>query len=537
MKKASKRPAYRAVAIFLAALMTTATTTPIASAASHREAPLIAMDPTADLTDVYAFRSWENADKAVFIMNVIPAQVPAGGPNFYNLDDDVLYAFNFDLNQDGVADDLIVEFKFDTEIRNNSDIGGLNFKDVPIAYAGVPPITALDGPGSAGIGLRQKYTVRAIAGAKSAGQSMAKTLATRSTDVNQKPLIAVPSNLGPATMPDYPALAAQGIFDLGSGLRVFVGQREETFYIDLGSTFDTLNFRRTPPILTLAEDQNDGQNSFGVDDGLEGLNITTLAIEIPKSLLPSQSVGVYASTSRQRNRHLPGDKGKDPGTSTASGNFVQVARLANPLVNELIIGTGSKDLWNSKDPKDENQFINFYENPRLAVLINAVFGTNFPAAGRNDLSTVLLSYFAPVFSGSPGTVSELLRVNLDIPATQPANQKRLTVLTSVAPDPAQPNGCVSTFNAASIPDPAGWPNGRRPNDDVTDVALRVVAGALLGPVPCLGDGVNFNRVRPGTPNVTAAGNIATVFPFLPTPNAGRSPSAPLQLGPQEPLFR
>ena len=236
-------------------------------------------------------------------MNVIPAaQVPAGGPNFYNLDDDVLYAFNFDLNQDGIADDLVIEFKFDTEIRDSSKAGGLNFKDVPIAYAGVRPITALDGPGSEGIGLRQEYRIRAGAGAKSPGENMAKIVARRSVDVNKKPLTAVPSNLGPATMPDYPALAAQGIFDLGAGVRVFVGQREETFYIDLGSAFDTLNFRRTPPILTLGEDQNDTQNPFGVDDALEGLNVTTIALEIPKSLLPSQTVGVYASTSRKKNR-------------------------------------------------------------------------------------------------------------------------------------------------------------------------------------------------------------------------------------------
>ena len=534
MKNVSKRPVHRAVAIFLAALMTTATTTPVAFAASHREAPLIAMDPTADLTDVYAFRSWENADKAVFIMNVIPAQVPAGGPNFYNLDDEVLYALNFDLNQDGIADDLVIEFRFETEIRNNSNAGGLNFKDVPVSYAGVPPITALDGPGSEGIGLRQKYQVRAVARAKSAGENMAKVVATRSSDVNKQPLIAVPSNVGPATMPDYPALAAKGVYDVGAGVRVFVGQREETFYIDLGSAFDTLNFRRTPPILTLGEDQDNTQNPFGVDDALEGLNITTIAIEIPKSLLPSQAVGVYASTSRQRNRHFAGDKGKDPGTSFSSGNFVQVARLANPLVNELIIGTGSKDLWNSKDPKDEKQFLNFYDNPRLAVLLNAVFGTSFPTSGRTDLSTVLLSYFAPVFSGSPGTISELLRVNLDIPATPPENQQRMTVLSSAADATF---GCVSTFNASSIPDAAGWPNGRRPNDDVTDIAIRAVAGALLGPVPCLGDGVNVNRVRTGTPDVTAGNNISTVFPFLPTPNPGRSPSAPLQEGPNPPLFR
>jgi Domain of unknown function (DUF4331) len=528
MENFKKHPICQVVAVFVALLMTLATTTPVAHAASHREAPLIALDPTADLTDVYAFRSWENSDKAVFIMNVIPQQTPASGPNFFNLDDEVLYAFHFDLDQDGKPDDLTIEFTFDTEIRDNSR-GGLNFKDIPISYAG--PITALSGPGSEGIGLRQKYQVRAVSRSKS-GQAVAKAIRTKSYDVNQRPLVAVPSNVGPATIPDYPALAAQGIFDLGNGVRVFVGQREETFYIDLGSTFDTLNFRAKPPILTLAQDQNDTQNAFGIDDGFEGLNITTIAIEIPRSLFPKPAVGMYASTSRQKNRKFVSHGRKDD--DRWSRDYVQVARLANPLVNEVIIGTGSKDFWNSQDPEDEQRFLDFYQNPRLAFLLNAVFGTSFPTTGRDDLVTVLLTYFAPVFSGSPGIFSELLRVNLDIDPTQPADQKRLTVLSSAADATF---GCVSAFNPKSIPDAAGWPNGRRPNDDVTDIAIRAVAGVLLGSVPCLGDGVNFNRVRMGTPDVIAGNNISTVFPFLPTPNPGRSPAPPLQQGPNEPLFR
>jgi hypothetical protein len=329
-------------------------------------------------------------------------------------------------------------------------------------------------------------------------------------------------------MPDYPALAAQGVYDLGNGVRVFVGQRQETFYIDLGSTFDTLNFRRKPPILTLAEDTNDTANAFGVDDGFEGLNVTTIAIEIPISLLGTSTVGMYASTSRPIVRRLRND-----GTSLASGNFLQVARLANPLVNEVIIGTGAKDFWNAQDPDDESQFIDFYRQSRLAFLLNAVFGTSFPTANRDDLVTVLLQYFPPVFSGAPGILSDLLRVNLAIPPTPPAAQKRLTVLTSFDSG----GTCFSKFDPATITDAAGWPNGRRPNDDVTDIAIRAVAGVLLNPVPCLGDGVNVDRVRPGTPGVNPGNNVTLAFPFLPTPNPGRSPSPPLDLGPNEPLFR
>ena len=525
MRTLPKNACPRWMALVLAVLML-GTTAPMSWGASHREAPLIALDPTADLTDVYAFRSWQNATKAVFIMNVIPAQVPASGPNFFNLDDQVLYAFHLDLNQDGKADDLTIEFRFTTEIRDNTPRGGLDFTDIPISYAGVPPVTALDGPGSAGIGLRQRYTVTASA-KSAAGKAAAAAIGTRSATPDGKRLIAVPSNVGPATMPDYPALAAQGVFDLGNGIRVFVGQREETFYIDLGSTFDTLNFRRKPPILTVAEDLRNDANAFGIDDGFEGLNVTTIAIEIPIQLLGTSTAGMYASTSRSRNRHL-----KEDGTSFGSGNFVQVARMGNPLVNEVIIGTGFKDLWNREDPEQEAQFLDFYENSRLAFLINAVFSTSFPTTNRDDIKTVLLQYFPPVFSPPAGILSELLRVNLAIPPTPPASQRRMTVLSSL---PDATFGCVSTVDLGL--DPAGWPNGRRPNDDVTDIALRVVAGVLLNPVPCLGDGVNVDRVRPGTPDVNPGNNVTLSFPFLPTPNPGRSPSPPLQLGPNEPLFR
>jgi hypothetical protein len=502
-----------------------------AGAASHREAPLIALDPTADITDVYAFRGWESGktDRAVFIMNVIPQQSPASGPNFFNLDDQVLYAFHFDLNQDGKADDLHIEFVTTTTIRNNASQGAplANFQDLPIAYGAVPPITALDGPGSAGLGLRQTYVVRARG--KGLGQAIVNLFPRQgaSTDASGDRLVAVPSNVGPRTMPNYESLAAQGVYELPGGIRVFIGGREETFYIDLGSTFDTLNFRRSPPILTVAEDASDMANAFGIDDGFEGLNITTIAIEIPTSLLPD-TVGMYASTSRQRNRQYQPD-----GDQTASGNFTQLARLANPLVNEVIIGTGSKDFWSSQDPANEAQFQNFYLTSRLAIAINAVFGTNFPTVNRTDIAGVLLSYFPPIFTGPAGATSELLRLNLAIDPTPPAAQRRLTVLGTG--DDGSGN-CVSTF-PAGVPDLAGWPNGRRPNDDVTDVALRVVAGVLLGPVPCLGDGVNVNLVRAETPNVNPGNNVSTIFPYLPTPNPGRSGAAPFPTGPNEPLFR
>src|SRR5262249_37705919 len=485
-----RRTLRRIAAVVIALSLVAPGLVPDAGAASHREAPLIALDPAADNTDVYLFRSWEDPSKAVFIMNVIPSQVPASGPNFFNFDDDVVYAFHLDLNGDGSADDVTLEFTFHTEIRPP-------FNDLPVALAGVDPvpglppaITALDGPGSSGLGVRQRYTLRALA-------SDGTVVIEFTTDQNGKPLFAVPSNVGSRTMPSYETLAAQGVYELGSGLRVFAGQRKETFYIDLASAFDTLDFRRNPPVLTDTEDANDGIQPFGVND-FAGLNVNTIAIEIPVAFLPPV-VGMYASTSRRFDRQ-----------------FFQVSRMANPLVNELIIGTGSKDAWNTQDPKDESVFLDFYRNPRLAAVLHLAFGIPVPVTPRNDLVAVLLKYAGQDPSGCSASnpCSELLRVDLRVPPTPADAQKRLTVL---AHDAA----------GAPTPDPAGWPNGRRPNDDVTDIAIRVVAGVLVPgatsgfPHTRLGDGVNFNSgVIPGTPNVTANG-IATKFPFLPTPIAGR----------------
>lgn len=456
-----------------------------AFAASHREAPLIAMDPTADITDVYFFRSWQDPSKVVLIMNVIPAQEPSSGPNYFNFGDDVLYAIHVDVDRDGVAD-VDYEFRFTTEIRPP-------FNDLPVAYAGVnsvpglpPAITALTGPGSEGLGLRQSYTVSQVKRG-------------RRTNLAGATMFAVPSNIGPRTMPNYEGLAAQGIYSLSNGGRAFAGQRDETFYIDLGATFDTLNFRRPSPVLTENEDNTDGVNPFGIDM-FSGFNVNTIALEVPISEItndPGAVLGMYASTSRARNTHLRGNDGG----SFGSGDFVQVARMANPLVNELIIGTGQKDRWNATDPSDEARFLDFYRTPRLAAVLNLAFGLAVPATPRDDLVAVLLKYpgQSPTGCSRSNPCSELLRLNVGVAPRAPADQKRLAVLAG---------------------DMSGFPNGRRPNDDVTDIALRVVAGALLGPVPRLGDGVNFNIGAPGS-NVTANG-ISTVFPFLPTSHDGRN---------------
>ena len=475
-------------------LLAVITTSPVL-AASHREAPLIANDPTADITDFYFFRSWEDADKAILIMNVIPSQEPGSGPNYFNFADDVLYEIHIDNNKNNIAANIVYQIRFKTEIRQPGNV-------FPLAYVALPPITALTGGGSEGLLVRQSYTVTE----QRYGQPP--------RDIGTGPMYAVPSNVGRGTMPKYEDLADKGVYPLKNGGRVFAGQRDETFYIDLGGTFDTLNLHLSPPILSNADDANDaiivGAPGTGNADTFSGFNVNTIALEIPISELigpnGNKVLGAYASTSRPKVSVI-----KKSGDRDNSNRFVQVARMGNPLVNELVIPTNMKDKWNATDAEDENNFVSFYCNSVLATALNTVFGTGFPTANREDLVNALLRYTpGPPVCGSGKTneaLAELLRVDLDVPPTPAASQKRLGPFAHDA-------------SGNATPDNAGWPKGRRPNDDVTDVALRVVGGILTTPAtPNLGDGVNFNIGSVGS-NKTANG-IAKEFPFLPTPHDGR----------------
>jgi hypothetical protein len=459
-------------------------------AASHREAPLIAMDPEADITDFFFFRSYEpQHDKnVVLIMDVIPGEEPSSGPNYFNFDPNVLYSFHVDNRGSGNAEDVQFQFQFSNEFRGVNQSLGLF-----LGYVALPPITALDGTGSEGLGLRQRYTVTMIKNGH--------------REVLASGLIAVPSNVGPRTMPDYPALAQQGVYNVkrgGDTLRVFAGQREDPFYIDLGGVFDTLHLRRTPlPLLSLAEDANDGANPFGVDM-LSGFNVNTIALEVPASLLTSDSkgpgvtakpvLGAYASTSRRRLTVM--DNVAHSGESISGLNFgglqdwVQIQRLANPLVNEAIIGTADKDRWNFTDPNRESLFQGYYLNPRLAVALQTVFNVPAATSNRTDLVNLLLKY-----KPTDTRLSELLRLNLNVAPVPLENQHRLGPLAHDAAGNA-------------TPDAAAWPNGRRPVDDVTDIAVRVVGGQNYI-AAMAGDGVNRDD-----------SNLPNSFPFLATPFSG-----------------
>jgi hypothetical protein len=328
-------------------------------------------------------------------------------------------------------------------------------------------------------------------------------------------LIAVPSNVGPATIPDYPALAAQGIYsDPATKIRVFAGQRAETFYIDLGAVFDTLNLRRYLPALTGPGEDGDNVNPFGVNR-FSGANISTIAIEVPIRRVTSDGkpaattkdpvIGVYANTARRKVREL----GEHDDSRFDPGPWVQVSRMANPLVNELIITTPFKDEWNASRPEDEANFQAFYQNPVVATELNLVFGVPIvpidgsPANARTDLIGLLLKYPGQALNGPNcgQPCAELLRLDLSVPPTAPENQSRL-------------GSALST-------DKAGYPNGRRPNDDVTDITVRVVGGTNYI-ANHIGDGVNFLAGAPGVVGVDITANgIARNFPFLPTPYDGK----------------
>ena len=493
-------------------------------AASHREAPLIALDPAADITDVYAFVSYDQENlvrapedrKVTFIMNVIPGQEPGSGPNYYTFDDNVLYQFIIDNDRSGGGlDDLVYEVRFKTEVTSPAQFIR------PVAGVGpLPPITELEGAGAAGIASIQRYTVTELRNCRVTANGQQRCNRTELFGGDFKP--TVPSNIGQRTILDYEDLAAKGIFtDLSTGIRVFAGQRAETFAIDLGAVFDTINLRvenatpipgfRPPlPVQTAAEDANDAANPFGVNN-FSGFNINTIAIEVPIRRLTADgqpananngTIGVWARTLRQqitlrRGEPLLNANGPSAAFIQGNGPFVQVSRMANPLVNELIIRFGRKDFWNATLPEDEAIFLDAYRNLDVAGALQLVSGVPVPPNPREDIVRLLLKYNGQNPDPNVGPFSELLRLNMTVAPTPSAQIKRLGPFAHDA-------------TGAATPDPAGFPNGRRPDDDVTDIVVRVAGGENFINNR-VGDGVGINEK-----------GITPDFPFLPTPFDGRN---------------
>jgi Domain of unknown function (DUF4331) len=449
---------------------------------SHREAPITALDRTADVTDWYAFVSYDNPKNVTFILNVDPLLEPANGPNYFPFDPGVLYQMHVDNNQDG-KDDVTFQFRFKTEIR----LPGV-FTGFVGGIAGIPPITALDGPGSEGFSLRQHYTV-----------TMIKNGHAVDLGDDDKPLFAVPSNAGPRTMPDYASLFSQGIYKLDRGITVWTGTADDPFFIDLGATFDSLNYRSgVAPVLSAAVDADDTHNY--APDAVGGYNVNSIVLEVPISLLTVDGkfhaasdkqavIGTYGSTSR----HAITVR-RAPNAEQDYGAYQQINREGNPLINEAIIGTGSKDRFSMDDPKNDGQFAAFVLNPLLATVLGSA-GVPVAPAPRTDL-LILAQYQAPICPGctakDAGPVADLLRLNTGIPPTPVGSQKRLGFLAG---------------------DTAGFPNGRRPVDDVFDIAVRAVAGILVDGKKYgtpLGDGVQ-----------TKTEGFNNSFPYVMPANSGR----------------
>jgi hypothetical protein len=468
---------------------------PSAFASSHREAPITALDHTADITDFYAFVSYDKPGYVTFIMNVDPFLQPSNGPNYFPFDPSVVYQINIDNNQSALAN-IAFQFKFQTNILAPGVpvgyVGAGNGIDAPANSPApvkpgtpiIPPaITSLTGAGAAGLSLQQTFTVNMIR----YGHSYELFNTTGA------PLIAVPSNAGPRTMPDYASLAAQGIYSLhgnsAGNIRVWAGTAADPFFIDLGATFDSLNYRAGTGVEALTPEQDADDHLNSAPNSVAGFNVNTIAIEVPVNLLtvdgatptagdPRGTLGAWATTSRSEVTV------REPASPDQNyGSLAQIQRLGNPLINELVIGTGYKDYWSMSQPVNDSQFASMDLDPLIARVFNAVYGFGIPTPPRTDLLP-LVTYAPPIApkTAKAGPIADMLRINTGVPATPIASRKRLGLIAG---------------------DPAGFPNGRRLTDDVVDIVERVAIGGVLAgskfdvaPNNLLGDGVNASDVPP-----------------------------------------
>jgi Domain of unknown function (DUF4331) len=392
-------------------------------ASSHREAPLISEDPSADLTDLYAFRSPDKPNTVTILANVIPGEDPAAGPNYYTFSPSARYNLKIDTNGD-VTPDVIYRFSFRTKT----------------------------GPFFLG-NTAQPFTVTRTQGGRT-------TVVANGT--------TPPNNIGPRATANYRKLAEKGVVPLRGGGLAFAGQRDDGFFADIGAIFDLVAIRKGIG------------NMGGGKDFFAGYAVHTIALQIPIADLNARNttIGVWASVDRR--------KVTTRGAATRnSGGWVQVNRLGNPLVNEVIIPTGLKDVWNAQQPWNESRYRRYYESPILAAVINQLYKLGVPETGRDDLRAVLLTGVPKLnFTGSK--LADVLRLNLAIPVT--AKPNRLGVLAG---------------------DNQGWPNGRRLGDDVIDIAEQAVAGFLKGKKVPLGDGVDRDDRA-----------LMRAFPYLADPASG-----------------
>lgn len=504
----------------LLASMTAATT--VAAASSHREAPFITRMPKVDNTDVYAFRSYEPGREAfvTILANFYPLQDPFGGPNYFPMDPDAVYEIHVDNNGDA-KEDLTFQFDFDQTLVNGRgitlNIGG---KELSIPLRQVGQVTM---PNDPELGYREDFSVTLITGDRRSGSKAPITNASGGGARFDKPF----DNAGNKTIPDYPAYAKRFIYTVsipGCAVngRVFAGQREDGFAVNLGETFDLVNY---VPIQGGADGFPGGITQSQENDDVQGIkNVTTLAVEVPIACLTGSGngvIGVWSSASLPQGRILdPSPTFEAP--AQFGGAFTQVSRLGAPLVNEVVIGLDSKDLFNAAEPTQDPALADFVTNPTFPAILDALFrgpvnqtlGTNIPNLApqffpRKDLVAAFLTGIPSLNQQATVTASEMLRLNTKISATPRDQQSNFGVVGD---------------------DLAGFPNGRRPGDDVVDIILRVAMGRLCYPVPINGEDTALGLC---TPDQAPVGNVPftdgaplnatffqTGFPYLNNPIPG-----------------
>lgn len=474
-----------------------------ARASSHREAPFITRHPKVDGTDLYFFRSYEagRQDFVTIVANYYPLQDAAGGPNFYSLDPDALYEIHLDNNGDG-REDLTFQFRFRNELAAQG--GGLKLavgpagaqKQIAVPLLNLGKVSATD---TTALNVSETYTLKVVSGERRNGSAEAVVRADTNAVTFRKPL----DNVGRATLPGYDAYAAAHIYPIklpgcAQSGKVFVGQRKDPFAVNLGQIFDLVNF-----------------NPLGAaDQGLDTLankNVTSLVLELPIACIApgaQKTVGAWTTASLRQARVLnPAASFARP--SVEGGAWTQVSRVGNPLVNELVIGLPDKDKFNGSHPSADAQFLDYVTHPALPVIVELLYGAAGARAPAVFPRVDLVAFLLTGFDGfnANGAVAEYVRLDTRRAATPRASQNRLGATACLA------NG---TLNVSAVGcDLAGFPNGRRPGDDVTDIVLRVAMGSLLG-----SDGP-ASRSWPYSDGANVdASKFSDVFPYLTTPVAG-----------------
>ncbi|NHZ88878.1 DUF4331 domain-containing protein [Massilia sp. CCM 8733] len=473
---------------------------PSAFASSHREAPFITRSPKVDATDFYMFRSYQagRSDFTTLIANYVPLQDAYGGPNYFMMDPDALYEIHVDNNGDA-KEDITFQFRFKNTNKDTQLTVGGKKVSIPLVINGGPIADA----NAAGANVRETFSVTVVRGDRRSGTRAAVANADGGGTTFDKPL----DNIGNKSIANYDAYAAQHMYNVSvpgcsAPARLFVGQRKDPFVVNLGETFDLINIK-APAVEFSANAEK------GARDDLANKNVTTLSMEMPTSCLLNASagdpvIGGWTTASLRQGRLINPTPKSDADVSKEGGAWVQVSRLGMPLVNEVVIGLKDKDRFNHSKPSADGQFADYVTNPTLPALVEILYGsagakapTNFP---RNDLVATFLTGIKGVNQPKTVTASEMLRLNTSIAPTAPGAQKRLGVIDG---------------------DNAGFPNGRRPGDDVVDVALRVVMGKLCTiNIGCAPTDAPAGALRFTDGAYLDETMVTTAFPYLKSPIPG-----------------